>query len=83
MNTATQKIWKAVGSLEKADTQAAALCHSIINMMINHGVVTKEEFTRQIEKSVTQVVSVHKKIAKAMQNQNSAVGAGTKLNTMQ
>ena len=52
MDAAMQKIWKAVTSLEQADTHSTALCHSIINLMINQGVVTKKEFTRQIEKSV-------------------------------
>ena len=83
MDTATQKIWKAVTGLEQADIHSAARCHSIINLMINQGVVTKEEFTRQIEKSVAKVVTVHKKIAEAIQDQNSAAGDNPGLKTLQ
>ena len=83
MDTTIMKIWKAVTSLEQADVQSTALCHSIINLMINQGVVTKEEFKKQIENSITKVVSVHKQIAKAMQNQNSAAGTDSELNTVQ
>ena len=83
MDAATHKIWQAVTSLEQADIHSTALCHSIINLMINQGVVTKEELTRQIEKSVAKVVSVHKQIAKAIQDQNSAAGANAELKTLQ
>ena len=43
--------------LEQADIYPTARCYSIVNLMINQGVVTKEEVTRQIEKSVAKVVS--------------------------
>jgi hypothetical protein len=72
MDAGMQKIWKAVTSIEQADTHSTALSHSIINLMINQGVVTKKEFTRQIEKSVAKVVSVHKQKAKTIKDQNSA-----------
>ena len=83
MEAVMQKIWKAVTSLEQADIHSTALCHSIINLMINQGVVTKEEFRRQIEKSIIKVVSVHKKIVQAMQDQNSAAGVNAELKTLQ
>ena len=83
MNAATQKIRQALTSLEQADIHSTALCHSIINLMLNQGVVTREELARQIEKSVAKVVSVHKQIAKAIQDQNSAAGANAELKTLQ
>ncbi len=83
MDTTTQKIWEAVTKLDKADIHSASICHAIINMMINQGIVTKEEATRQIEKSIVKVLTVHKQIAKVMQNQNSAFGAQAGLKTLQ
>jgi hypothetical protein len=70
MVSATQKIWETVENLDQADTHAAALCHAIINMLVQQGVVTREEADRQIEKSIRNVVSVHKRIVTAMQDQN-------------
>jgi hypothetical protein len=83
MNAAMQEIWKVVSGLEQADVHSAAMCHSIIKMMINQGVITKEEFTRQIAKSTIEVVSVHKQIVKAMQEQKSAADADRGLKTLQ
>ncbi len=66
MDETILKIWKAVKSLEKADIDSTAMCYSIIDLMIDQGLVTREEFARQVEKSVAKVVSVHKQIAEAM-----------------
>ena len=67
MDAPTQKIWNFVKNLEQGDDQATALCYSIINLMIKHRIVTKEEAARQIEKSVAKVVTVHKRIVEAME----------------
>jgi hypothetical protein len=72
METALQKIWKAVTGLKQADHQSTAMCYSIINLMIKQGIVTREEATRQIEKSVVHVVSLHKEISEAMRDKMSA-----------
>ena len=74
METAIQQIWKAVTGLEQADHQATAMCYSIINLMIKQGIVTKEEVSRQIEKSVTKVVTRHKEIVRTMNDQQSNTG---------
>jgi hypothetical protein len=83
MNANTQEIWKVVSGLEQADVHSAAMCHSIIKMMINQGVVTKEEFRRQIAESAIKVVSAHNQIVRALQEQNSAAGADRELKTLQ
>lgn len=75
MVSATQKIWEAVANLDRADTHTAALCHAIINMMVDQGVITREDASRQIEKSILKVVAVHRKIAEAMQDQITDPGA--------
>lgn len=76
----TQKIWNFVRNLEHGDDQTTALCYSIINLMIKHRIVTKEEAALQIEKSVAKVVTVHKRIVEAMRekNENSGDNAGRK-----
>ena len=81
MEPAVEKIWKAVSGLEQADVHSTAMCHSIIKMMVDNGVATKQEFARQIEKSMAEVVAIHKKIAKVMREQKSAYGA--ELETLQ
>lgn len=83
MVSATQKIWEAVANLDRADTHTAALCHAIINMMVQQGVVTREDATWQIEKSILKVVSVHNQIANAMQDLNSDLGARSEAKTIQ
>ena len=75
MEPAVEKIWKAGTGLEQADVHSTAMCHSIIKMMIDSEVVTRQEFARQIQKIMTEVVAVHKKIAKAMREQRGAFGA--------
>jgi hypothetical protein len=50
--------------------------------MIRQGVVTKEEATRQIQKSVAKIVALHKEIAETMQDRNSAAGANARLKTL-
>lgn len=74
MVSVTQKIWEAVANLDRADTHTAALCHAIINMMVDQGVITRKDASRQIEKSILKVVAVHKKIAEAMQDQTTDPG---------
>ena len=83
MGVDTEKIWKAVTNLDKTNIQTAALCHAIITVMIDNGIVTKKEATRQIEKSILKVVMIHKQIANAMYDQNSALGAWAGLKTLQ
>lgn len=74
MDAVIQNIWKAVNGLRQADDQSTALCYSLLNLMIKQGVVTREEATRQIEKSTIKVVAIHKQIAEAMQEQSSDAG---------
>lgn len=83
MVSATQKIWEAVANLDHTDTHTAALCHAIINMMVHQGVVTREQANLQIEKSVLEVISVHKRIVNAMQDINTGPSARSKANTIQ
>jgi hypothetical protein len=83
MESATQKIWEAVANLDRTDTHTAALCHAIINMMVHQGMVTREEANRQIEKSISKVVSVHKRIVSAMQGQNPDPGIHSEQETIQ
>lgn len=83
MAPATRKIWEAVANLDRGDTHTAALCHAIINIMVQQGVVTREDANRQIEKSVLKVVSVYKQIANAMQDLKTGLGARSKVNTIQ
>lgn len=83
MVSATQKIWEAVANLDRADTHTAALCHAIINMIVQQGVVTREDANRQIEKSILKVISVHKQIANAMQDLNADLSDHTNSKTLQ
>lgn len=75
MVSATQKIWEAVANLDRGDAYTAALCHAIINMMVHQGIVTREAANRQIEKSTMEVIKVHKRIVKAMQDMNTGPAA--------
>jgi hypothetical protein len=83
MIPATQKIWQAVTNLDQSDTYTAALCHAIINMMVHQGIVTREAANRQIEKSTMEVISVHKRIVKAMQDMVTGPAARSKAETIQ
>ncbi len=83
MVSATEKIWEAVGNLDRGDTHTAALCHAIINIMVRQGVVTREDANRQIEKSILKVVSVYKQIADAMQDLNTGLRTGSGVKTLQ
>lgn len=83
MVSATQKIWQAVANLDRSDTHTAALGHAIINMLVNQGVVTREEANRQIEKSMQEVVSVHQRIVNAMQGLPPGSVAHTEAETIQ
>jgi hypothetical protein len=83
MATDTEKIWKAVTSLDRADIHTTALCHTIINLMIDNEIVSRKEATRQIEKSIVKVVTAYRQIAHAMQDQDSDLGVGQGLKKMQ
>jgi hypothetical protein len=83
MASATRKIWKTVANLDQTDTHTVALCHAIINMMVHQGIVTREEARRQIEKSLRKVVSVHKRITNAMQDQNTGLSVRAGEETIQ
>jgi hypothetical protein len=83
MIPATQKIWQAVTSLDRSDTYTAALCHAIINMMVHQGIVTREAANRQIEKSTMEVISVHKRIVKALQDMDTGPAAHSNTETIQ
>ena len=78
-----EKLWKALTNLDKADIQTTALCHAIVTLMIDKGLVTQEQAAKELEKSIVKVLTVHKQIAKVMQNQNSAFGAQARLKTLQ
>jgi hypothetical protein len=75
MDKRIHDIWEAVKSLERADIDSAAMCYSIVDLMIDQGIVTREEFARQMAKSVAKVVSVHKQIAEAMREKYPDTGA--------
>jgi hypothetical protein len=82
MVSATQKIWEALALLDRTDTHTATLCHAIINMMVRQGVVTREQADRQIEKSMLEVISVHKRIVDAMRSKHPDPGSRPKAKTI-
>lgn len=83
MGQEIEKIWNVVTNLDKADLDAAAACHAIIALMIANHVVTREEATQQIEKSVQKVVTVHQKIREAMEMQHRTSAGRPELRTIQ
>ena len=57
-------------NLEQTDNQTTAMCYSIINLMIKHRIVTREEAALQIEKSIAKVVATHRRIIEAMRERS-------------
>jgi hypothetical protein len=66
MDTEIKNIWKALSNLDKADVQAAALCHAIVAMLIDKGLGSQEEIAEEMEKSIPKVMAVRKEIADAI-----------------
>jgi len=83
MTADTEKIWKALTNLDRADFHTTALCHSIINLMIANEIVSREEATRQIEISIAKVVTAYKQIVRAGKDQDSDSVARQELKTLQ
>ncbi len=83
MTADTEKIWKALTNLDRADIHTTTLCHTIINLIIDNEIVSREEATRQIEKSILKVVTAYKQIAHAVKDQDSDLGARQGLKTLQ
>ena len=83
MVPATQKIWEAVANLDRSDSYTAAMCHAIINLMVHQGIVTREEANQQIEKSTMEVIKVHKRIVKAMQDLSTGPVGRSEAKTIQ
>ena len=58
----TEKIWKALSNLDKADIQTTALCHAIITLLIEKGVVTQEQTAEELEKSIPMVIKLRNEL---------------------
>lgn len=71
MNSELEKIWKALGNLDKADIQTTALCHAIITLMIGNGIVTQEQAAEELGKTIPKVMALRKGIAEATFDPNS------------
>ncbi len=83
MNSETEKIWKALINLDRADIQTTALCHAIVTLMIEKGVVTQEQAAKEMEKSIPKVLDIRKEIANAMSDPLSIVDAWAETKNVQ
>lgn len=83
MSEETEKIWKALSNLDKADIQTTALCHAIITLLIDHGIVTQEQAAEELEKSIPKVVALRKGIADAIPDPRSILDARVETETLQ
>jgi hypothetical protein len=83
INSEIQNIWKALGNLDKADIQTTALCHAIITLMINNGIVTQEQAADELGKSVPKVMALRKGIADAVVDPNSVLSPMVENKTLQ
>jgi hypothetical protein len=63
INSEIKNIWKALFNLDKADIQTTALCHAIITLMIDNGIVTQEQAAEELGKSIPKVVALRKDIS--------------------
>lgn len=71
MKSEIEKIWKALGNLDKADIQTTALCHAIVTLMIDNGIVTQEQAAEELGKSIPKVMALRKGIADTVSDPSS------------
>lgn len=83
MSSELEKIWKALINLDKADIQTTALCHAIITLMIDKGIVTQAQAASELEKSIPKVLSMRKEIADAMSDPHAILDAWVETKTVQ
>ena len=79
----TEKIWKALSNLDKADIQTTALCHAIISLLIEKGVVTQEQTAEELEKSIPMVLKLRNELETAVSDPISILNAQKKTQTVQ
>lgn len=83
MNSEIEKIWKALSNLDKADIQTTALCHAIITLMIDNGIVTQEQAAEELGKSIPKVMELRKDIADTISDPHSILNAWVESKTVQ
>jgi hypothetical protein len=83
VHTELEKIWQALINLDKADIQSTALCHAIITLMIEKGIVTQEQAAEELEKSIPKVLSIRKGVADALSDPRSILDAWVETKTVQ
>jgi hypothetical protein len=83
MNSEIGKIWKALSNLDKADIQTTALCHAIITLMIDKGIVTQEQAAEELGKSIPKVMALRKGVSEAAFGQGSFLNPWMENKTIQ
>ena len=83
MNSELDRIWKALGNLDKADIQTTALCHAIITLMVDNGIVTQEQAAEELGKTIPKVMALRKGIADATFDPNSIFNLSLENETVQ
>jgi hypothetical protein len=78
-----KKIWKALLNLDKADIQTTALCHAIITLMIDNGIVTQEQAAAELGKSIPKVMALRKDISSAIFDPRSILNSQVETKTVQ
>jgi hypothetical protein len=83
LNSEFDKIWKALGNLDKADIQTTALCHAIVTLMIDNGIVTQEQAAEELGKSIPKVMALRKGISDTIFDPNSIFNPWVENKTLQ
>lgn len=83
MNSELDKIWKALSNLDKADIQTTALCHAIITLMVDNGIVTQEQAAQELGKTIPKVMALRKTIADATVDPNTIFSTWMENETVQ
>jgi hypothetical protein len=83
INAEIGKIWKALSNLDKADIQTTALCHAIVTLMIDKGIVTQEQAAEELGKSIPKVMALRKGIADAAFDQDAYLNPWMENQTVQ
>ncbi len=83
LDSEIEKIWKALSNLDKADIQTTALCHAIITLMIDNGIVTQEQAAEELGKSIPKVMALRKDISDAISDPLSILNAWSESSTVQ
>jgi hypothetical protein len=78
-----KKIWKALLNLDKADIQTTALCHAIITLMIDNGIVTQEQAAEELGKSIPKVMELRKEISDTIFDPRSILNTRVENKTVQ